>query len=56
MYSLYYIDTHLFFYIYYSAVKQLIVINRTQNKSFYLHNMLYVCALCTFIMYINTHT
>ncbi len=34
MYSLYYIDINLFYYIYYSAVKRLIAINRIQNKSF----------------------
>ncbi len=36
-------------YIYITAVKRLIMINRIQNKSFCLHN---VCVLCIFIMYI----
>ncbi len=37
-----------------SVVKQLIVINRNQNKSFCLHNM---CVLCVYLLvYINTHT
>ncbi len=39
-----------------SAVKQLIVINRIQNKSFFY--IIYVCVLCIFIMciYKYTHT
>ncbi len=34
----------LYIYIYISAVKQLIVINRIQNKSFHLHNI-WVCTV-----------
>ncbi len=36
--------------IYISAVKQLIVINRIQHKSFVY--TIYVCVLCMFITYI----
>ncbi len=38
-----------------SAVKQLIVINHIQNKSFCLHNI-YMCALFIYYVYIKTHT
>ncbi len=37
-------------YIFCSAVKRLIAINRIQNKSFVY--IIYVCVLCIFIMYI----
>ncbi len=39
----------------FSAVKQLIAINRIQNKSFCLHNI-YVCSVYIYYVYINTHT
>ncbi len=38
-----------------SAVKRLIVINRIQNKSFYLHNIS-VCTVYIYYLYIKTHT
>ncbi len=39
-----------------SAVKQLIVINRIQNKSLCLHNIyVFVCTIYIYV-YINTHT
>ncbi len=38
-----------------SAVKQLITINRIQNKSFCLHNIC-VCTVYIYYVYINTHT
>ncbi len=37
--------------LYTGAVKWLIAINRIQNKS-----IVYVCVLCTFIMYIYKYT
>ncbi len=37
-----------------SAVKRLIVINRIQNKSIWLHNIC-VCAVYIYYVYINTH-
>ncbi len=43
-----------FLYIYISAVKLLIVINRIQNKRFCLCNIQYVCVPCIFIMYIHS--
>ncbi len=36
-------------YVFFSAVKLLIAINRIQNKSIY---VIYVSVLCIFIMYI----
>ncbi len=39
----------------FSAVKQLIAINRIQNKSFCLHNI-YACSVYIYYVYINTHT
>ncbi len=42
-------------YIYISAVKRLIAINRIQNKSFCLHNI-YVCTFYIYYVYLNTHT
>ncbi len=41
--------------IYTSAVKQLIAINRIQNKSFCLHNKC-VCTVYIYYVYINTHS
>ncbi len=43
-----------FFHKNISAVTQLIVINRIQNKGFVY--ILYGCVLCIFIMYIHSHT
>ncbi len=40
-------------YVFICAVKRLIVINRIQNKVFVY--IIYVCALCIFIMYIKIH-
>ncbi len=38
-----------------SAVKQLIVINRIQNKSWFTHNIyVFVCTMYIYV-YINTH-
>ncbi len=44
---------YILIYIYISAVKRLIVINRIQNKSFCLHNI-WVCTV--HIYYANTNT
>ncbi len=45
----------IYIYIYISAVKRLITLNRIQNKSFYLHNIS-VCTVYIYYVYINTHT
>ncbi len=37
-----------------SAVKRLIAINRIQNKSVF--NIIYVCTVYIYYVYINTHT
>ncbi len=42
-------------YIYISAVKQLIVINRIQNKCFCLHNIC-VCTVYIYYVFIHTHS
>ncbi len=42
--------THI--YVYISAVKWLIAINRIQNKSFCLHN---ICACAVYIYYVYIH-
>ncbi len=42
-------------FIYFSAVKRLIAINRIQNKSFCLHNIR-VCTVYIYYVYINTNT
>ncbi len=42
-------------YIYISAVKQLIAINRIQSKSFWLHNIC-MCSVYIYCLYINTNT
>ncbi len=39
-----------------SAVKWLIMINRIQNKSFCLHNIICVCSVYIYYVYTNTHT
>ncbi len=45
----------LIFYIYISAVKQLIAINRIQNKSVSLHDI-FVCTVYIYYVYIiHTH-
>ncbi len=46
---------YIYIYIYISAVKRLIVINRIQNKSFSLYNIC-VCTVYIYYLYINTHT
>ncbi len=43
------LNLYIYIYIYISGVKQLIMINHIQNKSFCLHN---IWVLCIFIMYI----
>ncbi len=42
-------------YIYFSAVRRLIVINHIQNKSFCLNNIC-VCSVYIYYVYINIHT
>ncbi len=50
-----YVCIYIYIYIYISAVKQLIMINPIQNKSFVYAMCVYcVYLLCT--VYINTHT
>ncbi len=46
--------TCVYIYVYISAVKRLIMINRIQNKSFCLHNKC-VCTVHIYYVYKDTH-